>query len=126
MGEAGPVPHAPADGRIVSIDAKSRAVSEVASGAPLIVDVERGRGRELFALSQGTFPASVPPAGSPALPDTGALLAAREDGTFAIVAANLNLPTSLEVIGNTAYITTLTGDVWRIADIAAPPFGPAP
>jgi hypothetical protein len=125
MGQAGPVPHEPANGKVVAIDAKSRAVSEVASGAPLIVDVERGRGRTLFALSQGTFAAGGPP-GSPAMPDTGSLLSVEDDGTYAVVAAELNLPTSLEIIDNTAFVTTLTGDIWRIAAISAPPYGRSP
>ena len=53
MAEAGPVPHDPADGKVVSFRPKSPTATEVASGAPLLVDVEFGRGRDLFALSQG-------------------------------------------------------------------------
>jgi hypothetical protein len=116
MGEAGPVPHAPEDGKVVAIDARWRTVSDVASGAPLIVDVERGRGCALFALAQGMFPAGGPP-GSPAIPNTGALLTVERDGTFGVVAENLNLPTSLEIIGRKAYVTTLTGDIWRIGGL---------
>ena len=60
MAEAGPVPHDPEDGKIVSFEPESSTVSEVASGAPLLVDVERGRGRTLFALAQGDFQAGGP------------------------------------------------------------------
>jgi hypothetical protein len=56
LAEAGPVPHLPEDGRIVSLEPKSAAVTEVASGASLLVDVEFGGGRVLYALSQGVFP----------------------------------------------------------------------
>src|SRR5205823_9741867 len=38
MAEAGPVPHLPQDGKVVSFTAKSRTATEVASGAPLLVD----------------------------------------------------------------------------------------
>ena len=55
MAEAGPVPHDPADGKVVSFEPKSPTATEVASGAPLLVDVEFGRGRDLFALSQGSL-----------------------------------------------------------------------
>ena len=56
MAEAGPVPHDPEDGKVVSFKPKSPSATEaVASGAPLLVDVEFGRGRDLYALSQGTF-----------------------------------------------------------------------
>src|SRR6185503_14767240 len=72
MAEAGPVPHDPADGKVVRFRSKSPSATEVASGAPLLVDVEFGRGRDLFALSQGDF--SGGPPGSPALPNTGSLV----------------------------------------------------
>ena len=122
MAEAGPVPHLPQDGKIVSFGPRSPVVTEVAAGAKLIVDVEFGRGRTLFGLSQGTFPVGSP-AGAPALPNTGALMRANDDGTFSTIVAGLNLPTSLEVIGTTAYVVTLTGEIWRIDDVAAPPYG---
>jgi sugar lactone lactonase YvrE len=121
MAEAGPVPHRPEDGRVVSFGPKSTAATEVASGAPLLVDVEFGRGRTLFALSQGVFGGGDP--GAPALPNTGALVKVNGDGTFTVVSGGLDRPTSLEFIGNTAYVVTLTGEIWRIADIAGPPFG---
>jgi hypothetical protein len=53
MTMAGPVPHLPQDGKVVSFGPKSPSAIEVASGAPLLVDVEFGRGRRLYALSQG-------------------------------------------------------------------------
>jgi hypothetical protein len=37
-----------------------------------------------------------------------------DDGTFTIVVSNLNQPTSLEFIGNTAYVTLLGGSILRI------------
>ena len=45
MAEAGPVPHEPEDGKVVSFGPKSPTATEVASGASLLVDVEFGRGR---------------------------------------------------------------------------------
>jgi len=93
----------------------------VASGAPLLVDVEFGRGRTLFALSQGIHAGG--PEGSPALPNTGTLLRVAADGSFVPVAENLNMPTSLEVIGTTAYVVTLAGEIWRIDEISGPPYG---
>ena len=60
MAEAGPVPHLPQNGKIVSFEPGSSQVSEVAHGAPLLVDVELGRGRTLFALAQGDFPCTGP------------------------------------------------------------------
>ena len=125
MAEAGPVPHEPQNGKIVSFEAGSSSSATVASGARLAVDVEIGRGQTLFALSQGEFPCGGDPscAGSPASHDTGALLRANANGTMTTVADELDQPSSLEIIGNTAYVVTLGGDVVKIDDIAGPPYG---
>ena len=122
LAEAGPVPHLPQDGRIVAFGAKPSVVTEVASGAPLLVDVEFGRGRTLYALSQGVFLAGGDPA-TPALPGTGALLEINDDGSLTVVEAGLNQPTSVEFIGNTAYVITLGGEIWKIENVSDPPFG---
>ena len=45
MAEAGPVPNLPQNGKVVAFGPKSSTATEVASGAPLLVDVEFGRGR---------------------------------------------------------------------------------
>ena len=115
MAEAGPVPHLPQDGKVMAFGPKSTTATEVASGAPLLVDVEFGRGRRLYALSQGDC--SGDPEGSPALPNTGALVEVNSDGTFTVIIDGLDRPTSLEFIGNTAYVVTLTGEIWKIEGV---------
>ena len=122
VAQAGPVPHLPEDGKVVVIASNSLAVAEVASGAPLLVDVEFGRGRRLYALSQGDFPPDGRD-GFPALPDTGALVEVNADGTFTVLVDGLNQPTSLEFIGNTAYVVNLAGEILRIDRVSTPPFG---
>ncbi|MET0165192.1 MAG: ScyD/ScyE family protein [Vicinamibacterales bacterium] len=122
MAEAGPVPHLPENGKVVAFGPKSPTPTEVASGAPLLVDVEFGRGRLPYALSQGPGVVGAPP-GSPAQPDSGALVKVNGDGTFTVITDGLNLPTSLEFIGNTAFVVTLTGEIWRIDDVSGPPYG---
>jgi hypothetical protein len=105
--------------------------TEIASGGPLMVDVEFGRGRSLFGLSQGVWNGAYP--GSPASPGTGALLEVAWNGEFDEI-ASLDLaqpPTSLEVVGNTAYVVTLDdpftpmpeGEIWVIDNITNSPFG---
>ncbi len=115
IGQAGPIPHLPQDGKVVTLTPRS-AATEVASGAPLIVDVEFGPCRRLYALSQGIW--DLPPTpeneGAPASPDTGRLLRIKKDGSFASVVDGLDRPTSLEFIGKTAFVITLTGKVIRI------------
>jgi len=85
--------------------------------------VEFGRGGSLFALSQGCFSGGI--SGNPALPNTGSLVGVNADGTLSVIADELDLPTSMEIIGNTAYIITLNGEVWTVDNIAGPPFGQA-
>jgi hypothetical protein len=121
MAEAGPVPHEPEDGKVVSFGPKSPTATEVASGASLLVDVEFGRGRTLYALSQGDFGGGPP--GSPAAPNTGSLVKVNGNGTFTVLADGLDRPTSFEFIGNTAYVVTLTGEILKFDSVSGPPFG---
>jgi hypothetical protein len=111
----------PEDGRVVSFQLASAVTSLVASGARLLVDVEFGRGRTLFALAQGVWNGVAE--GSPALPNTGALLEVNTDGSFTVVVDGLNQPTSVEFIGNTAFVVSLAGEIWRIDNVSRPPFG---
>jgi hypothetical protein len=117
MTQAGPVPHEPEDGKVIAFGPWRHSVWEVASGAPLLVDVELGKSLDLFALSQGTWNGVAE--GSPALPFTGALVEAKLDGSFRIVADELNIPTSMEIIGDTAYVVSLVGEIWKIEDISS-------
>jgi hypothetical protein len=109
---AGPVPHLPKDGQVVSFGVDSPDPRLVASGGRLLVDVESGRHGSLYALAQGVFPEGAE-AGAPALPDTGRLLRV-DDDEFDVVAGKLDRPTSLEIAGGKAYVVTLDGEVWSV------------
>jgi hypothetical protein len=121
MAEAGPVPHLPEDGRIVAFGPGSTSATVVAAGAPLLVDVKFGRGSTIFGLAQGEWDGAFE--GSPALPYTGSLVRVSGDGGFSTVAEGLNIPTSFQFAGNSAYIVTIVGEIWTIDDVAGPPFG---
>jgi len=45
------------------------------------------------------------------------------DGTVTVIVDELNLPTSVEFIGNSAYVVSLAGEIWKIDDIGTPPYG---
>ena len=119
VAQLGPVPHPPQDGKVVAFEFGSSIATDVASGARMVIDVERGRGRTLLAISHGD------PGGPeffPATPNTGDLLQIADDGTFAVLLEDeLSQPTSLEVVGNTAYVVTYSGEIWRIDDVVKPP-----
>jgi hypothetical protein len=113
MAQAGPIPHEPADGKVVSFRPGSPAVRQVAAGAPLLVDVEFGRGNALYALAQGDWEEGTFE-GDPALPNTGSLVRANRDGTFSVIEDGLDRPSSLEFTRGDAYVVTLGGQVLRI------------
>jgi sugar lactone lactonase YvrE len=117
MSEAGPIPHLPQNGKIITFKPKSPHPRDVASGGRLLVDVEFGPRHGLYALAQGVWPLGNPE-GSPALPNTGQLLRVKHDGTFAVVAEGLNQPTSLEFIRSTAYVVTLGGEIWTVGHVS--------
>ena len=123
LAQAGPIPHVPEAGKVLALEPHAATATEVASGARLLVDVERGRGGTLFALAQGFWDG--PFEGAPAQPETGALVRVNGDGTFTEVIGGLDRPTSLEIIKNTAYVVTIDGEIWTIDNIAGPPFGGA-
>jgi hypothetical protein len=123
MAEAGPVPHLPQDGKVVAFGPESSTAKEIASGARLLVDVEFGLGHTLYALSQGIHTSGIE--GGPADPNTGSLVKVNGDGTFSVLVDELNQPTSLEIIRNTAYVVTLGGEIWKVAEVSSLPFGVA-
>jgi hypothetical protein len=116
LGQAGPIPHDPQTGKVVAFTPGATTAKPVASGASLIVDVEFGRGHELYALSQGVWDLPNIPEneGMPASPNTGKLLRVERSGQFMSLVEGLDRPTSLEFIGSTAFVVTLTGKIIKI------------
>jgi hypothetical protein len=119
--ELGPIPHHPEDGKVLELNPASGATTQLASGASMTLDVERGPGGRLYALSQGQWNGVME--GSPAFPDTGRLVLVQRDGTLKpVVDASgaelvLDRPTSMEIVGHTAYVVSLAGNVVRIDNL---------
>ncbi|RYG87445.1 MAG: ScyD/ScyE family protein [Alphaproteobacteria bacterium] len=115
--QMGPIPHRPEDGKIVTVR-KEGEPSTMASGATMIIDVEQGPRDTLYALSQGRWDGVGE--GSRAEPDTGGLFVVGTGGELTPVldgggqAIVLDRPTSVEFVGNTAYVVSVTGDVYRV------------
>ena len=112
LAQAGPIPHRPDTGRVLAFGVRHPEPRQVAAGGRLLVDVEIGPRNAVYALAQGVWP-SDGHAGSPAAPGTGQLLRV-DDGGFDVVARGLNQPTSMEIVGHTAYVVTLGGEVWTV------------
>lgn len=117
--QAGPVPHVPDTGRMLALNGTGGA-TEVARGASLMVDVELGPGNQLYGLSQGQWDGVME--GSPALPNTGHLVMADHGGLVPVTDDHgaplvLDRPTSLEFVGRTAYVVSLTGDIYEVTGL---------
>jgi hypothetical protein len=119
IGQAGPVPHLPEDGKVVALTPRSDTPVQIASGAPLVVDVEFGPDHRLYALSQGIW--DLPPlpsnAGAPASANTGSLTRVDGHGRLTPIAGRLDRPTSVAFSRNSAFVVTLTGKVLRMDGI---------
>jgi sugar lactone lactonase YvrE len=117
VAQAGPVPHVAETGQILALDRRSEP-EVVARGARLLVDVELGPQHQMYALSQGVWDGVME--GSPALPETGRLTRVTSGGGLEPVTDSaghelvLDRPTSVEFVGRTAYVVSLSGDVYTI------------
>jgi hypothetical protein len=40
-----------------------------------------------------------------------------DDGSFTVIKDGLDRPTSLKFIGNTAYVVTFAGEVWKFENV---------
>jgi hypothetical protein len=87
----------------------------------LTVDVERGPGLSLYVLLQGVWDLGPDPskAGQPASANSGVLAKVEWNGTLTPIVDHLNQPTSLEFIGDTAFVVGLDGTVTRIDHVSA-------
>lgn len=121
VAETGPIPHLSDDGRVIAFNRRSSTTHEVVRGASMIVDVELGHRRTLFALSQGDWDGVSE--GSPALANTGRLVEVGRDGGLRPIVDSmgdeivLDRPTSMEFVGSTAYVISLTGAVYTINNV---------
>ncbi|HTE52549.1 MAG TPA: ScyD/ScyE family protein [Kofleriaceae bacterium] len=118
--QLGPIPHHPEDGKVFTLGA-GREPHEVASGASMLIDVERGPRGKLYGLSQGQWDGVEE--GSRAEPNTGRLVVVGRHGDLTPVMdcdgqeLVLDRPVSVEFVGNTAYVVSVTGVVYRVNDL---------
>ena len=119
---AGPIPHLPSTSHIAAVrrDGSVRTIAgwgaDYTGNRGLLVDVEQGRHDRLHGLLQGYWNLEPTPEneGMPAAPRTGEIVVVRADGTFETVVRRLDRPTSMELVGHTGFVVTVTGRILRI------------
>ena len=119
--QAGPLPHNPEDGKVVASVHRWGTPIDIGHGASLLVDVEFSPRAGLYALSQGQWDGVAE--GSPAFPNTGRLDKVDRHGDLVPVVDGdgnelvLDRPTSLELVGDTAYVVGLAGSIVKIENL---------
>ncbi len=128
----GQAPFFPEDGKVVTVNPLSGAITEVASGQPWMTDVEFGPGGKLYGTQFNNQPALEE---SSVGPFQGTVLTVNDDGTMSPLVTGLSFPTFIEFDGETAYVTnwsvTPMGEIVKIQNFssveppAAQPAAPA-
>lgn len=114
----GAVPNAPEDGQVRAFGLLNPGNDRpVASGVPMIVDVEFGPYGDLYALSQGEYEDGTP-AGAPGKAKTGKLLKVQPDGSFCSISSDIDRPTSISFSGPDGYVVTMSGQVLLYRQLA--------
>lgn len=109
-----PAPHTTGTSSLVAVDAATGAVTTIDTGTELIgVDFSSGT---IYVVSMGDEPTD--PEGPPAEPFTGTLFRL-VNGQLIPVATGFMLPISLTISNNTAFIATLTGEVWKVENLSS-------
>ena len=127
----GPGPFLPEAGKVVTVGAGGGAITEIASGASMLTDVEFGPGGQLYALQ---FNDTVEAGEQVFAPGTGKIMTVNGDGTLSPLVVGLTFTTGMYFDGDTAFVVndglnaTGTGQVWRIDNFSSvtPPPAPTP
>jgi hypothetical protein len=119
VGYLGRGPFFPEDGKVVSVNAASGAITELASGASMITDVQQGPGDALFALQ---FNDTVEAGEQLFAPGTGKVLTVNPDGTFSPLVVGLSFASDMMFDEDTLYISnggiTPAGQIIKIENFS--------
>lgn len=106
-------PHAPEDSHLVAIGYPSGGVQQIAGGYAQLIDVEFGADATyVLQFGDQSLDENAPP-------PPGRLLRLGADNSLTPVVTNLTMPTSVNFEGDTAYITSLSGDVLQVEGVSA-------
>ncbi len=115
--EFGGFPFNPEDGKVIQVGVPTGTEVEIAKGFSHIISAAYGPGGKLYALSFGDQ--ADPSAGDEAVPFTGKILRVNGDGTLTPIVDGLMFATSLDFSGDTAYVTSLIGQVYQISGFSS-------
>lgn len=118
---AGPVPHRP-DTSVIRVVADGamgeeagRWSTDYEGNLGLLIDIATADDGTLYGLLQGHWDGGEE--GSPAAPNTGALVRVDDARHFEVVADHLNQPTSLAISGSTAFVATNVGTLLKVSGL---------
>lgn len=118
--EFGGYPFDPKDGKVVQVGAATGTQTILASGYSHIISAAYGPSGNLYALSMGDQVTDENHDGSEeAVPFTGKILLVNADGTLTPIVDGLMLATSLDITGDTAYVTSIIGQVYQIKGLSS-------
>lgn len=115
--EFGPFPFDPKAGKVIQVGIPTGTQTEIANGYSHIIGAGYGPDGTLYALSMGDQ--ADPSSGDEAVPFTGKILRVNPNGTLTPVVDGLMLATSLDISGDTAYVTSLIGEVYQIPGLSS-------
>jgi hypothetical protein len=114
----GAYPHTPETGVVNRIAFPTGTTTMVASGVSQMIDVEFGPGGQLFAMNFGDAPDPDNPDAEP--PPSGRIFRVNQStGELTAIVGGIAAPTSLDFSGDTAFVTTLLGQIWKIDGVSA-------
>jgi len=108
-------PHDPGDSKLVSVSVPGGNVSELAAGPAQLIDVEQAEDGTLYVLQFGDQQTDENAPPSP----TGRIYRVEDDGDLTALVDGFTMATSLHFSDDTAYVTTLLGEVWQIEDFSS-------
>ncbi len=112
--EFGGYPFDPESGKVVQVGAGTGTQTVLAGGYSHIISAAYGPGGKLYALSMGDQVTDENHGDDEAVPFTGKVLLVNADGTLTPIVDGLMLATSLDFSGDTAYVTSIIGQVYQI------------
>jgi hypothetical protein len=117
----GPFPNLPSTGKVIAVNPTTGVTADVAGGVSNMIQVDFD-GITLYSMNLGDQQDFDDPPGGPfwpAEPFTGAIWQVDVDqGRLIPKVTGFNLPIHMEIANDTAFVLTLTGELWKVENLS--------